>query len=178
MLTLHWKARSARVWLSEPPAWDSEISEIVEKTQEALEEECISARERAVELFFPIGARFYYGGIAVTFTPLQKGKLVVQVPLSAGAGLPYEESLAGKLDTTYKGLPKEYTSGIFEGLMNAARTPSLGSGLLRVNGAVHGSLGSSNWMFRKLGYIVVKLMTLDTTAFSETDLTELLRAEV
>jgi len=57
MVTLHWKARSARVWLSEPPAWDYEISEVVEKTQETLEEECISARARAVELFFLIGAR-------------------------------------------------------------------------------------------------------------------------
>ena len=52
MVTLHWKARSARVWLSEPPAWDYEISEVVEKTQEALEEECVSVRDRAVELFF------------------------------------------------------------------------------------------------------------------------------
>jgi hypothetical protein len=178
MVTLHWKARSARVWLHEPPVWDYEISEVVENTQEALEEECVPVRERAVELFFLIGARHYYGGIAVTFTPTHNGNLVVQVPLSAGVGLPFEESLAGKLDTTYKGLPKEYTSGVFEGLMNAESTPSLGSGLLRVNGAVHGSIGSSNWMFRKLGYIVVKLMTVDTSAFSETDLKEFIQAEL
>ncbi|MGZ3609142.1 MAG: hypothetical protein ACXWPS_10690 [Ktedonobacteraceae bacterium] len=138
MLTLHWKARSARVWLSEPPAWDYEISEVVEKTHEALEEERVPARERAVELFFLIGARHYSGGIAVTFTPKHKGELVVQVPLSADVGFPYEESLASKLDTSYKGLPKEYTSGVFEGLMEAERTPLLGSGLLHVNGAVHG----------------------------------------
>ncbi len=73
MVTLHWKARSARVWLSEPPAWDYEISEVVEDTQEALKEERVSAYRSAVELFFPIGARFYYGGIAVTFTPNAKG---------------------------------------------------------------------------------------------------------
>ena len=178
MLTLHWKARSARVWLSEPPAWDYEISEIVEKTQEALEEERVPFCLRAVELFFLIGARHYYGGIAVTFIPTHTGELVVQVPLSAGVGLPYEESLAGKLDTSYKGLPREYTSGVFEGLMEAERTPLLGSGLLRVNGAVHGSIGSSNWMFRKLGRIVVKLLTVDTSAFSETNFKEFIRAEL
>jgi hypothetical protein len=178
MLPLHWKARSARVWLSEPPAWDYEISEVVEKTQEAHEEERIPAYHSAVELFFLIGARHYYGGIAVTFTPLQKGEFVVQVPLSAGVGLPFEVSLAGKLDTSYKGLPKEYTSGVFEGLMEAERTPLLGSGLLRVNGAVHGSIGSSNWMFRKLGHIVVKLLTVDTSALSESDLTEFIQAEL
>ena len=60
--------------MSETPAWDYEISEVVE-------EEHVPARERAVELFFLIGARFYYGGIAVTFTPTHKGELVVQVPL-------------------------------------------------------------------------------------------------
>ena len=121
MVTLHWRARSARVWLHELPAWYYEIAEIVEKTQEALEEERVPARERAVELFFLIGARHYYGGIAVTFTPTRNGKLVVQVPLSAGVGLPYEASLAGKLDTSYKGLPKEYTSGVFEGLMKRGK---------------------------------------------------------
>jgi len=176
MVTLRWKARSARVWLNEPPAWDYEISEVVENTQEALEEECVSARDLAVELFFLIGARHYYGGIAVTFTPTHKGELVVQVPLSAGVGLPFEESLAGKLDMSYKGLPKEYMSGVFEGLMKAEWTPMLGSGLLHVNGAVHGSIGSSNWMFRKLGHIVVKLLTVDTSAFSENALTEFIQA--
>ena len=44
--------RTGRVWLNEPPAWDYEILEVVEKTQEALEEECVSVRDRAVELFF------------------------------------------------------------------------------------------------------------------------------
>ena len=164
--------------MSEPPAWDYEIFEVVEKTQETLEEEHVPARERAVELFFLIGARHYYGGIAVTFTPTHNRELVVQVPLTAGKGLPYEESLAGQLDTTYKGLPKEYTDGVVDGLIEAERTLFLGSGILRVNGAVHGSIGSSPWTFRKLGHIVVKLLTVETSVLSKTDLTELLRAEM
>ncbi len=178
MLTLHWKACSARVWLNETPAWDYEISEVVENTQEALEEDSVSIRDTAVELFFLIGGRHYYGGIAVTFTPTQKRKLVVQVPISAGVGLPFDESLAGKLDISYKGLPQEYMSGVFEGLMKAERTPFLGGGILRVNGAVHGRVGSSKWMFRTLGHIVVKLLTLETVALSETDFTELIQAEI
>jgi hypothetical protein len=157
---------------------DYEISEVVENTQEALEEDSVSIRDRAIELFFLIGGRHHYGGIAVTFIPTQKGKLVVQVPISAGVGLPFDESLTGKLDVSYKGLPKEYMIGVFEGLMKAERTPFLGGGILRVKGVVHGRVGSSKWIFRTLGHIVVKLLTMETEALSETAFTELIQAEI
>jgi len=88
--------------LSEPPAWDYEISEIVEKTQEALEEERVPFCLRAVELFFLIGARHYYGGIAVTFTPTQKGELVVKVPLSAGVGLARQWTITCEWGSSWK----------------------------------------------------------------------------
>ena len=178
MRVLQWGARKARLWLGELPTWEYNIAEVVERTREA-PSGAPSLHCTAIELWMLIGARAYYGGVAVTYTPTQQGKLVVQVPVSPNDGVPFEESLAGmKVEEPFKGLPREYVPGLFEGLMEASQTLSLGSGTLRVCGAVHGRVGSSNWMFSMLGRIIVKMLTLETIALSDLAFIQLIQEEI
>jgi hypothetical protein len=166
--------------LNEIPDWNYEGAEVIERIQEAPLKELTSMHKAAIELVVPIGGRHYYGGIAVAFTPQEKKELVVQVPLSADDGIPYKESLVDKMDIPFIGFPREYVSGIFEGVMNAGEIAALGGGTLRVSGAVHGRVGSSIWMFSVLSRIVVKLLTLDLSASipSETELIELVQNRI
>ena len=178
MIVLQWGVRKARLWLGELPTWEYDIAEVVERTREA-PSGVTSLHRTAIELLIPIGGRAYYGGVAVIYTPTQQGKLVVQVPVSTNDGIPFEESLAGmKAEEPFKGLPREYVPGLFEGLMEASQTPSLGSGTLRVCGAVHGRVGSSNWMFSMLGRIIVKMLTLETIALSDLAFIQLIQEEI
>ena len=178
MIELYWGARKARLWLGELPTWEYDIAEVVERTREA-PSGAPSLYCTAIELWMLIGARAYYGGVAVTYTATQQGKLVVQIPVSTNDGIPFEESLAGmKAEEPFKGLPREYVPGLFEGLIEVSQTPSLGSGTLRVCGAVHGRVGSSNWMFRMLGRIIVKLLALETIALSELEFIQLIQEEI
>lgn len=178
MIVLQWGARKARLWLGELPTWEYNIAEVVERIREASSGAPL-LHCTAIELLILIGGRAYYGGVAVTYTPTQRGKLEVEVPVSTNDGIPFEGSLAGvKAEEPFKGLPREYVPGLFEGLMEASQTPSLGSGTLRVCGAVHGRVGSSNWMFSMLGRIIVKLLTLETIAPSELEFIQLIQEEI
>lgn len=167
MLALHWGAREARLWVDELPAWNYEASEIVEEKQAAQQDGKAWQQKVAIELLVPSGGRIYYGGLAVTFTPAQTRELLVQVPLTADDGVPFDEALAERFEMPFIGLPKAYVSGVLDGLMKAERTAALGSGTLQVSGAVHGRVGSSIWMFKMLGHIVVRLLTLETISEAE-----------
>lgn len=178
MLVLNWDLRKARLWLDELPEWSYESVEVVECGQKAGDGIISSQRCMAVELFIPIGGRTHYGGMAIIFTPDQRNDLFVQIPISPNDGVIFEESLARKIDQSYIGFPREYVTGIVEGLMQHEHTSLLGSGTLRLVGAVHGRMGSSNWLFRTLGSIGVRLLTLRTIAIPESELIQILQAEI
>lgn len=175
MRTLRWQGRQARIWLGPLPDWTYEIAEVIERQQEGIGSGLVPRSSAAVELMLPRGARVEYGGLGAVFTPEETHRLVVQVLTSKGAGKPYGEALAYRVDTVSMGLPDEYREGIFDGVQQTDDTRLLGSGTLRFGCAVHGEVGSSRSFFRRLSRLVVQLLLLGKNEAGEEQLMRILQ---
>jgi hypothetical protein len=181
MLSLKWYWSRARIWFDELPDWHYKGTEIIERQLESAMSDQPIHQSSAIELFIPIGGRFYYGALAVTFVPATAGPLVIQVPVlewKKGADDILQDALPGiKLDTVVIGLLPEYANGIFDGLLNTVTAQVLGSGTLSVSGAAHGAVGSSPSMFKVLSRILVRLLTLDEKKVSDEQVIKLMGEE-
>ena len=152
--------RGARIWLGELPDWGYEPAEMVERRHQAPAISGSEVRQAAIEFLVPAGGRFHYGGVEAIFTPAETGQLVLQVPASTNDSRLIGESVAGKLDTVYVGLPRAYAAGVLEGMTEAIGSRPLGAGTARIVGAIYGAVGSSAWFFGVLGSCVVRLLSL------------------
>jgi hypothetical protein len=177
MISLQWGLREAGIWLDELPNWHYEGTETIERQFDSTSSDQMVNISSAIELFVPLGARFYYGALAVTFIPAIIGPLVVQVPILESEVILQDALVDNKLDTVFIGLFPEYARGIFDGLLNTDATQLLGSGMLSISGAAHGAIGSSPWMFKLLSRISVKLLTLDKNDVSDEQLIKLIQEE-
>jgi hypothetical protein len=174
MLSLKWGIREARIWLDTLPDWYYQGTEIIEQQIESTRSDQLLHRSSAVELFIPIGGRFYDGALAVTFVPATAGPLVIQIPVLESEVV-LQDALPGKLlDTLFIGIPRRYAEGIFEGILKTPIAQVLGSGTISVSGAAHGVIGSSPWMFHVLTRIAVHLLTLDMKDVSDQRLIEII----
>lgn len=177
MLLLKWGFSKARIWLDELPNWYYKGTKIIEQQLDSTMSNQPINKSSAIELLVPVGGRFYYGALAVTFVPTTTGPLVIQIPiLESGDNL--EDTLLGdKLDTIIIGLLPEYANGILNGILNTVTAQLLGSGTLSIAGAAHGAVGSSPWIFKLLSRISVKLLTLDKKDASDEQIIALIREE-
>ncbi len=178
MIILRWRSRRAQLWLDELPEWCYEAAEVAERHQEALNVRVTEIRSAAVELFVPVGPRAYYGALGAKFVPGQEERLIIQVPISAHEGQPVRESLARRVDKVSVGLSHEFVGSVLDGVLSINPTQLLGAGTLCFCCAAYGEFGSSAWIFRVLGRIVVKLLSLDRLSLSEKDLIRLLDLEL
>jgi hypothetical protein len=151
---------------------------MVEGEQAAKEGEGTEVSCAAVELFLPVGPRAYYGGLGAIFISEATGKLRVHVAVSSDKGQHLDEAPTGKVDTMYKGLPREYGQGILEGVMQFNEVQTLGSGTLSFSSAVHGEIGSSVRFFQRISRVVIRMLKGGTPISSEEDLKGLLRLEI
>src|SRR5262249_42340971 len=143
----------ARIWMDELPNWHYKGTEIIERQIDTSMPNKPIHESSAIELFVPIGARFYNGALAITFVPATTGPLVIQVPTLDSEDILQDTVTSNKLDTLLIGLLPEYANGIFDGILNTATAQLLGSGTLYISGAAHGAVGSSFWMFKVLSRI-------------------------
>lgn len=173
---LSWQHNKAHVWLGELPGWEVGKAQVFEQHRDAPDMKDTDTRSAAVELLIPAGGRAYYGALGAEFVPAPVKQLVVQVPISLDEGQIIPNTLAGRLDTVYTGLPQEYLQGVLNGVMNSVEMPFLGSGTLRFCRSAHGSLGSSIKFFGILTTLVIKLLLLERQAISEEALLELIQA--
>jgi hypothetical protein len=178
MLSLKWGFSKARIWLDELPNWHYKGTEIVERQLDSTMLNPPLNESSAIELFVPIGGRFYYGALAMTFVPASVGPLVIQVPILESEDLLQDTLLGNKLDTVLIGLFPEYANGIFDGILNTVTAQLLGSGTLYISGAAHGAIGSSPWIFQVLSRISVKLLTLEKKNVSGEQPIKLIREEL
>ena len=178
MKLLTWGYSKARIWSGELPDWKYESVEMVEREQVAKEGEGTEVSCAAVELFLPVGPRAYYGGLGAILLPEATGKLRVRVAVSSDKGQRFEEALTGKLDTVYKGLPREYGQGILEGVMQFNEMQTLGSGTLSFSSAAYGEIGSSVRFFQLISRVVIRMLKGGTPISSEEDVKKLLRLEI
>ena len=177
MLPLKWGFSEARIWLDELPNWHYKGTKIIEQQLDTMSNKPVN-KSSAIELFIPIGGRFYYGALAVTFVPATAGPLVIQIPILESEDILQDTLPGNKLDTVLIGLFPEYANGIFDGIFNAVTAQILGSGTLYISGAAHGAVGSSPWIFEVLSRISVKLLTLEKKDASDEQLIRLIREEL
>jgi hypothetical protein len=177
MISLKWGLSEARIWLNELPSWQYKGTETIERQVDSISSNQPINTSSAIELFAPIGGRFYYGALAVTFASAITGPLVIQVPVLEAEVILQDALVENKLDTVSIGLLPEYTKGIFDGILNTDTSQLLGSGVLSISGAAHGAVGSSPWIFKLLSRIAVKLLTLEKTDMSDQQLIKLIQAE-
>lgn len=167
-----------QIWLDELPEWRNEGAEVAERHQETSRRGITERRCAAIELFVPVGPRAYYSVLGAIFVPGQEDRLLIQVPISVNQGQPVLESLAGRADKVRVGLPYEFTGSVFDGVLSINPAQLLGAGTLQFCCAATGDIGSSPWMFRVLGRVVVKLLSSDRSSFSEENLIRLLDLEL
>jgi hypothetical protein len=178
MRSLKWGFSKARIWLDELPDWYYEGTEIIERQRESAASNQPINKSSAIELFVPIGGRFYYGALAVTFVPVAAGPLVIQVPVLDSEDILQNALPGSKLDTVNIGLLPEYSNGVFDGILNTVTAQLLGSGTVYISGAAHGAVGSSPWIFEVLSRISVRLLTLEKKEVSDEQLIMLMREEL
>ena len=98
----------------------------------------------------------------------------MQLSVSNAQGALYKASLAGKMDDVYVGLPEEYANSVFEGIIESKVINDLGGGNLRITQSAHGRIGSSPWLFKKLGNILPVVLASDSAMDWEKALIDIL----
>ncbi|MBV9614272.1 MAG: hypothetical protein JO031_02310 [Ktedonobacteraceae bacterium] len=178
MRVLTWKLSKARVWLNELPSYNYQAIDTIEQKRDFSETKRVTNRECAIELYNPVGPRAYYGAIGASFTPQKTGNFIIQVPVSIDKGPLLDNSLAGKSDEVYIGLPLAYVDGVLSGFISDNTIQQLGSGTLRINNAAHGSIGSSLWLFRVLSRVLSNLFLYENSSVSDEFLIKLISTEL
>jgi hypothetical protein len=178
MITLRHYERVVQIWLDELPEWCSEESEVAERQQETTQVHFTEVRCAAVELFLPIGGKAHYGALGAEFVPGQQGRLLIRVPFSSGGCHPIRPSVAGRVDVVRAGLAHEYVGSVLDGVLSLNPAQLLGQGTLCFRCASYGEVGSSPWLFQRLGRIVVKLLRIDRHSVSEEELGRLVGFEL
>ena len=149
--------RKARVWSDDLPDLRYEVAQVVERTYEARTSASTDMSCVAVELFIPLGGRFYCGVLGATFTPDQSNILVVQVAISANDSKQVGWLLASGIDRMLVGLPSAYAASVIEGSVAAQ---VLGAGTLRFDRAAYGAIGSSERLFWHLADTVARVLAM------------------
>jgi hypothetical protein len=170
--------RKARIWLGDLPDWSAAVIKTVEYRSNAPRSHFSQLRSAAVEALIPTGGRALYGGLGATFVPKDTGQLCIRISIAADQGELLPDSLAGSLDTVYKGLLEEYVPGIYNTIARSDLPSALGAGTLHFCRAAHGRIGSAIVVFERLSSIVIQLLCLEQTSASEEELTQLIQQQL
>ena len=130
------------------------------------------ARQVAVEAFIPKGARAMYGLLGAEFIPLTGDEIQVIVNTSTQPFELWKEALIPTyLDDVRVGLTPSYANKVIEGVIMAGHElHAFPSGKLHFQCAAHGVLSSCEAIFKTLGRIVVRLVTVDRLPSSEDEI--------
>ncbi len=166
--------RKARIWLGELPDIISPTAKFVERPLEGRAPALTQIQRAAIEMIVPSAGRALYGLLGAEFAPNNSGQLLVKVAVSENVGQEIEWSLASSMDKVCSGLPVEYADRVFDGVVSAGEI--LGSGVLLINCAAHGAVGSSPRMFQQLALKLVRLIASQGESVSEEELAVLVSA--
>jgi hypothetical protein len=115
------------------------------------------ARMVAVEIYLPRGARAEYALLGMRYEPAPRDDLLVRVLIGETLGSTYDQSLAGQVDEVRLGLPADYVSSVLEATCNEA-DGCLDPGVLLVDRAAHGLVGSNADLFERLARVLVGIL--------------------
>lgn len=148
----------ARLWDGECPA--GEYGAGTSLTGE-LQPASVHAESRriAVEVRWPKGPRVNYGLLGARFDSLpDRTSLQVSVRTSVGQfgdGAPFSEHIALAPEEPVLGLPLELAQAVLTGVRDGQmRNPLLGPGILNVDCAAYGAVGSSRSVFQPLAALI------------------------
>ena len=153
--------RKARVWLEGRPACLEVPPAELAFCASGYVQPCRSSA--AVELMIPRGAHVQYGLLGGTYYATSGDRLVLRAATvdedGAGCGPKYNDSLVQSLETPRVGLPRHLAEGAISGLKNRfSMQGSLGPGILSLDCAAFGSVGSSPVVFGHLASLLVSVM--------------------
>ena len=175
MLTLPFH-RKARIWFGDLPQACLEAKQVIDRSFCLASPGLKNRHDLAIEIFVPKGARFEYGLLGGEFIPDDSGCLQVFVS-AASEGVPFNESLASKLDEVWIGLPLSYARAIMDGVAIAEKELAfLPSGKLHFNCAAYGTAGSCVAIFRTLSTTIVKLLRLGNSLDTQREMVPFLQA--
>lgn len=115
-----------------------------------------------LEAYVPLGGMAKYGLLGGDFCPDESGTLAVSVHLGEPSGAPFAEALAARVDDVRIGLPMEYGDAVLDGIRRGQKGPSaLPSGLLTIDHAAHGMVGSSANHFGRVAEGLIMLLVAE-----------------
>lgn len=115
-----------------------------------------------LEAYVPIGGMAKYGLLGGEFCPDESGALAIRIHLGDPSGAPFAEALAARVDDVRIGLPMEYGDAILDGIRRGQMGPSaLPSGLLTIDHAAHGMVGSSANHFSRVAEGLMMLLVAE-----------------
>ncbi len=161
-LGLHCKIN---VWLEELPDITYSVESVCERRYSVQRRENAREMRAAVELLLPRGGRAQYGLLGGSFELNNADQFVVQVALSRRDERRLDWSLASAIDDVRAGLPAEYAGGVLAGLIEGPA--ALGAGILRLDCAAHGAVGSSGDIFKQLAALLVDILALKSASLLE-----------
>lgn len=164
------KERRARVWLDKLPENEVFLASATDHHRRIdVAGNCASKRKIvAVELFIPLGGRFLYGLLGCEAIGEKSSTLDVVVQTSLKKEKQFTDSLAGKLDLVWWGLPDEYANAILNGAtagISKFGSPTAQS--IRFCCAAHGEIGSTVSIFERLGMVTTALLTLPAESHAD-----------
>jgi hypothetical protein len=168
--------RRAEVWRDECPVPGSHGAVVIERALQAGAHATPAGRV-AVEASIPKGPTVMYGLLGGEFRPAAP-PAAIEVRVhhgdgALGAGPAFSSDVAVRPERPVAGLVRPFAEAVVAGVEDALRdAPLLGPGVLTIDCAAHGAIGSSPVMFRALGRALVALLARSPSG--EAELTTLL----
>lgn len=126
-------------------------------------------RCRTIEIFVPKGGRAIYGMLGGCFEPDIGSKIDIKINVLNKVLVPYNKSLAAKVDDVHVGLPRDFANAVEKALRALVESdePQLNSGKLTISVSAHGAVGSSEFVYEKLTLLLHRLFSLSDSEVCE-----------
>jgi hypothetical protein len=168
------KIRHARVWIEELPDAAYPAIKVLTHTIAAGAASRNILRLAAIEVFVPLGPRWMYGLLGGQFSQDSTGQLIVDVGVSTPNGRSFPDSLAMKGEEVRVGLPAEYAQSVLAGVdLAETELKTLAPGKLSISCATHGTIGSSQAIYKHLSATLVKFFNTASLESSDDELAKL-----
>lgn len=152
------KYRMGRLWIDEIPniCYDN-----THQLQFAAKTEFINTVQSvkiALELSLPQNSS-NYALLGISYTPSDNNIIEVKINASSNTEEKVKETIVSAIDEIYVGIPLEYANAVKSATQSVIEEINdFPNGILEFNLGAHGLIGSSNVIFSRVTYIILKLL--------------------
>ena len=127
-----------------------------------------------IELLIPAGGRVFYGLLGIHYKYDLSQKISLKVNMTNKKFGILNDSLLGKIEDVYIGLPEEYLEGVYKGIEQAHQDNRLNiTGEINFCYAAYGLISSCNFIFQRLSYALINLLFIDKEIINKEKLIEI-----